>query len=155
MHLAHFYQKAVLFIHPCNALQDLAFVMTGDGCLLISVYGTCIRGIDADLESGGLDGNVWNLVTHPAGTVILALAVAATLLHTIIGQWLDAATRRSLAMQVASESPQPPFYNVLLTHSCNGCWCVQRQSEGRLPGAGAARNFFGERYPAGIAGESF
>lgn len=69
--------------------------------------------IDADLESGGLDGNVWNLVTHPARTVILALAVAATLLHTIIGQWLDAATRRSLAMQVASESPQPPFYNVL------------------------------------------
>lgn len=69
--------------------------------------------IDADLESGGLDGNVWNLVTHPAGTVVLALAVAATLLHIVVGQWLDTATRRSLAMQVASESPQPPFYNVL------------------------------------------
>ncbi|CAE7356839.1 unnamed protein product [Symbiodinium natans] len=72
--------------------------------------------IDADFEDGGLDGNVLNLVSHPVGTVTLVLSAVAFLLHILVGSWLDSATRRSLAVQVATESggrQQPSFYDVL------------------------------------------
>eukprot|EP00913_Durusdinium_trenchii_P018104 g17012.t1 len=76
--------------------------------------------IEDDAASGGLDGNVWNIVQQPLGTVVLVSSLVACLLHILIGVWLDRATRQRLcevnvedrldpvAPQISLTPPPPP-----------------------------------------------
>lgn len=70
--------------------------------------------IEADMASGGLGGNVWNIVKQPLGSIVLGSTLLACLLHIFVGTWLDRVTRRKLQMvdvdsvdETALHSPVP------------------------------------------------
>lgn len=71
--------------------------------------------IEDDAASGGLDGNVWNIVQQPLGTVVLVSSLVACLLHILIGVWLDRATRQRLCEVNVEEQLDPVAPQISLT----------------------------------------
>lgn len=60
--------------------------------------------ISADLDLGGLNGNVLNLVIEPVGWIALGLSVLGTVFHVIINKWLACNARHNLVTGAGSKT---------------------------------------------------
>lgn len=107
----------VTVLMTSGILWSAAFVLVID---FLSAQKICFQRfsmtdrIEDDLASGGLGGNVWNIVLQPLGTIVLVSTLVAWLGHAFVGIWLDRVTQRSLLLQVDSDTLDSPVPSVPL-----------------------------------------